>query len=52
MCDPTSSSMVGVTSTTNSSAKHSLVHRFDGLHWGDIFLDVLSSLRGSEHAAP
>ena len=44
--------MVGMTSTPNSNAKHSLVHRFDGLHWGDIFLDVLSSLWGSGLMAP
>ena len=52
MCDPTPSSMVGVTSTPNSSAKHSLVCRFDRLLWGDVSLDVLLLWRGLEHAAP
>ena len=52
MCNPTPSSTVGATSTPNSSAKHSLVHRFDGLHWGDVSLDVLSSLWGLGHTAP
>ena len=52
MCDPTPSSTVGVTSTLNSSAKCSLVHRFDGLLWGDVSLNMLSSLWGLEHAAP
>ena len=52
MCDPTPSSTVGVTSTPNSSAKHFLVRRFDGLLWGDVSLDVLLSWWGSEHAAP
>ena len=52
MCNPTPSSIVGVTSTPNSSAKCSLVHRFDGLHWGDVSLDMLSSLWGSGHVAP
>ena len=51
MCDPTPSSMVGVTSTPNSSAKHSLEYRFDGLLWGDISLDMLSSWWGLEHVA-
>ena len=52
MCDPTPSSMVGMTSTPNSNAKRSLVSRFDGLHRGDISLDVLSSLWGSGYPAP
>ena len=52
MYNLTPSSMVGVTSTLNSSAKHSQVCRFDGLLWGDVSLDVLSLLRGSEHVAP
>ena len=52
MCDPTPSSTVGATSTPNSSAKHSLVCRFDGLLWGDVSLDVLLSWQGSEHVAP
>ena len=41
------SSMVVMTSTPNSNAKHSQVHKFDGLCWGDVSLDsldVLSSL--------
>ena len=50
MCDPTPSSMVEVTSP-NSSAKRSLVRRFDGLLWGDVSLDMLLSWRGSEHVA-
>ena len=45
MCDPMPSSMVGVTSMPNNRAKRSLVCRFDGLHWGDVSLDVLSLWR-------
>ena len=45
MCDPAPSPMVGATSMPNNRAKHSLVHRFDGLHWGDVSLDVLSLWR-------
>ena len=52
MCGLMLSSMVGATSTPNNRAKCSLVHRFDGLHWGDISLDVLLLWQGSEHAAP
>ena len=43
MCDTTPSSMVGATSMPNNRAKHSLVRRFDRLHWGDVSLDVLLS---------
>ena len=43
MCDPMLSSMVGATSMPNNRAKHSLVCRFNGLHWGDVSLDMLSS---------
>ena len=42
----------GVTSTPNSSAKHSLVRRFDRLLYGDISLNVLLSWWGLEHVAP
>ena len=45
MCDPMPSSMVEVTSMPNNRAKRSLVRRFDGLHRGDVSLDVLSSWR-------
>ena len=48
MCDPTPSSTVGATSTPNSSAKC----WFDRLCWGDVSLNVLSSLWRLGHAAP
>ena len=52
MCNLTPSSTVGATLTPNSNAKGSLVHRFDGLRWGDISFDVLLLWWGLEHAAP